>query len=108
MKTEPEFTWSEENKFMKHSKLVFLSAALAAFMLPAAAQSTGTPTEPPTKQQPANPAQRYDNQQDRIAQGIKDGQLTSGEAAQLEKKETQLKNEALKLKKEDGGKLSKQ
>jgi hypothetical protein len=77
-------------------------------MLPAAAQTTPTtPTEPPTQQQ-QNPAARAENQQDRIAQGIKDGQLTSSEAAKLENKEAQINKEAQQMKKADGGKLSKQ
>ena len=45
-------------------------------------QSSGTTTSTPAKQPTI--AERKENQQDRIAQGIKSGQLTAGETAKLE------------------------
>lgn len=77
-------------------------AMLSALSLPVIAQSP-TP-EPPSK--PLSPEQRYDDQQGRIAAGIKDGQLTPSEAAKLEAEETRLKNKAAMLAKQNGGKLT--
>jgi len=90
---------------MKSTKMVMLSAALAAFMMPAVAQTSGA-TQPPVQQPNMAPGQRAENQQDRIARGIDDGQLTSGEAASLESKEAKINNEAAKMKAANGGKLS--
>src|SRR5215471_18163840 len=49
---------------------------------------------------------RAENQQDRIAQGIKSGQLTAGEAANLETKEAHLNKEASTDRKANGGHLT--
>ena len=87
------------------NKFAITVAMLSALSLPALAQSTTPVTEPPIAQT-ENPAARWENQQDRIAQGIKDGQLTPSEAARLEKQEQQLRAEAAKLKAANGGKLS--
>ena len=51
-------------------------------------------------------AQRKENQQDRIAQGIKSGQLTAGETARLEGKESALNQETRDMRSLDGGKLT--
>jgi hypothetical protein len=45
-------------------------------------------------------AQRKENQQDRIAQGVKSGQLTAGETARLETKETQVNRQQNRLSKD--------
>ncbi len=67
------------------SKLILLSAALAIFALPVVAQSTdASANSQPTGQTVQD---RKDNQQDRIAQGVKSGELTAGETSNLEKKE---------------------
>jgi hypothetical protein len=81
-------------------KTVFLSAALAALVLPAAAQSTGDTTSQPAAQKPATIKQRKENQQDRIGNGIQSGQLTAGEAARLEKKEAAVNKEERQMKKD--------
>ncbi len=62
-------------------KISFFSAALAILALPAVAQTTPTPT--PAQTAPAAPTAqsiqgRKENQQDRIANGIQEGQLTAG------------------------------
>jgi hypothetical protein len=49
---------------------------------------------------------RAENQQDRIAQGVKSGQLTAGEAANLETKEAHLNKEASTDRKANGGHLT--
>jgi len=51
--------------------------------------------------------QRRENQQDRIAQGIRSGQLTPGEASKLENKEQGVNREVKGMRQENGGKLSK-
>jgi hypothetical protein len=51
--------------------------------------------------------QRRENQQDRIAQGIRSGQLTPGETAKLENKEQGLNREVKGMRQANGGKLSK-
>jgi hypothetical protein len=60
--------------------------------------------------QPADPktefGQRRENQQDRISQGVKSGQLTAGEASQLEKQEGQVTNEVRADRAANGGKLT--
>jgi hypothetical protein len=48
---------------------------------------------------------RAENQQDRIAQGVKSGQLTAGETARIEKKEAAVNNEIRADRKANGGKL---
>jgi predicted transglutaminase-like cysteine proteinase len=92
-------------------KSLFLGAALAAMLLPAAAQSNTpaantAPTEPPTQQDKATIGERKENQQDRIANGVKSGELTSGEAANLEKKESKLNAETRDMREDNGGKLT--
>ncbi len=57
-------------------------------------------------QQAATIAQRKENQQDRIAQGVKSGQLTAGETARLESKEASLNRETRRDRAADGGKLT--
>ena len=60
----------------------------------------------------ASPAQagqvkkRAENQQDRIAQGVKSGQLTAKETARLETKESRLNQEVRDMRAVNGGKLT--
>ncbi|MGB0035027.1 MAG: hypothetical protein WBP79_06095 [Candidatus Acidiferrales bacterium] len=51
--------------------------------------------------------QRQENQQDRIAQGVKSGQLTAGETAKLEKQQQGINKEVNGMREENGGKLTK-
>jgi hypothetical protein len=51
-------------------------------------------------------AQRKENQQDRIANGVKSGQLTAGETANLENKEAAINGEERADKAANGGKLT--
>jgi hypothetical protein len=83
-----------------NTRIVLCSAALAALMLPAMAQNSNT-TNPP-----ATINQRKENQQDRIANGVASGQLTAGETANLEKKESNLNREEKLMRSEDNGKLT--
>jgi hypothetical protein len=51
--------------------------------------------------------QRKENQQDRIAQGVKSGQLTAGETAHLEKQEAAINHEEKAMRAQDNGHLTK-
>lgn len=51
--------------------------------------------------------QRRENQQDRIAQGIKSGQLTAGETARAEKQQQGINREDAGMREANGGKLTK-
>ena len=51
---------------------------------------------------------RAENQQDRIAQGIKSGQLTAGEAAHLESNEAKINKDVRNDRQANGGKLTPQ
>src|SRR5580704_6508789 len=97
------------------SKLTLLSAALAAFLLPATAQNSST--TPATTSTPASAApgapesanrvdQRENNQQERIANGVKDGALTPSEVSNLEHKESQINTEEQQMKNADHGQLT--
>ena len=52
--------------------------------------------------------ERKENQQDRIAQGVKSGQLTAGETANLEHKEAALNHEIHNDRQANGGTLTPQ
>ena len=83
-------------------KISFLSTALAILALPAVAQST-TPSTPVTG---GTMQDRKENQQDRIANGVKSGELTAGETNNLEKKEGAINQEERDMRKLDNGKLT--
>ncbi|HXW63165.1 MAG TPA: hypothetical protein VEJ45_11235 [Candidatus Acidoferrales bacterium] len=50
--------------------------------------------------------QRRENQQDRIAQGIRSGQLTAGETAKLERQQQSINHEDASMRAANGGKLT--
>jgi hypothetical protein len=87
-------------------RVACLSAALAALMLPAAAQTAPNTVQTPPIPKPPTINQRLENQQDRIAQGINSGQLTAGEAANLETKESAITKEVRADRQANGGKLT--
>src|SRR5260221_2904961 len=72
---------------------VLVSAAGATTVLaqdqPSSQSAPAAATPPPEPEKKADPsiAQRKENQQDRIANGVKSGQLTTGETAHLAMKE---------------------
>ena len=84
------------------TKTLFFNAALAILALPVVAQSN-TPA-PVTGESIQD---RKENQQDRIANGVKSGELTAGETTNLEKKESNLNQEERDMRKLDNGKLTK-
>jgi len=69
-----------------------------------AAPGSGTPSATPA-QKPTIP-QRKENQQDRIAQGVKSGQLTAGETSNLQSKEAAINGETRADRAANGGKLT--
>jgi hypothetical protein len=70
--------------------------------------STSTSTKSTTTAPAPGPtiAQRKENQQDRIANGVKSGQLTAGETANLETKEAAINGETRADRAANGGKLT--
>ena len=86
---------------MKVMNTVLTGAALFVLSAPAIfAQSTTTNDPPQTIQQ------RKENQQDRVAQGVKSGQLTPGETAKLEKQQQGINREESGMREANGGKLT--
>ena len=81
---------------------------------PAPQAQSGSPSTPATPAAAPAPAakpkptiaQRKENQQDRIAQGVKSGQLTAGETANLETKEAAINGETKADRAANGGKLT--
>jgi hypothetical protein len=99
------------------SKITQLLAVLAVgglmFIGSAAAQSSNTSGAGPGVDDPNHPRVnqvngREQNQQNRIANGVKDGQLTPGQAAHLEKGEQRLENNEKRDMAKDNGHLTKQ
>jgi hypothetical protein len=81
---------------------------------PAPQAQSGSPSSPATPATAPAPAakpkptiaQRKENQQDRIAQGVKSGQLTAGETANLETKEAAINGETKADRAANGGNLT--
>jgi len=86
-------------------RFALMSAALAAFTLPVVAQST-QPAPTPAPVTGESIQDRKENQQDRIANGVKSGELTAGETGNLEKKEAAVNQEERDMRKLDNGKLT--
>ena len=80
---------------MKAAKLVLCGAVLIGLAMPAAYAGQG-----------ATINARKENQQDRIANGVNSGQLTSRETANLETKESALSKEEHHMRASDNGKLT--
>ena len=72
------------------------------------AQSQSSPSPATQGSTPSDPTigQRKENQQDRIANGVKSGQLTAGETANLETKEAAINGETRADRAANGGKLT--
>ncbi|HET7150115.1 MAG TPA: hypothetical protein VFI60_01790 [Candidatus Acidoferrum sp.] len=71
-----------------------------------APQSGSSATPAPAEKPKPTVAQRKENQQDRLANGVKSGQLTAGETANLEKKEAAINKETAADRAANGGKLT--
>ncbi len=88
----------------KFSKWSILPAAVLLVGTVTLAQDTSTPGSTPAPQPTVG--QRKENQQDRIAQGVKSGQLTAGETSHLETKEAAINGETRADRAANGGKLT--
>ena len=86
-------------------KLALFAVAATLTLTPAIVFAQTTTTEP-TK--PATINQTKENQQDRIAQGVKAGTLSPAETARLEKQEAGINKEEAGMKAQDNGKLTAQ
>ena len=105
-----KFTW------MKWSALpvaVLMAGSVAMAQDPSSSgsqQPSPAPAATPAPAPEAKPkpaiAQRKENQQDRIANGVQSGQLTAGETANLEKKEAAINKETAADRAANGGKLT--
>jgi hypothetical protein len=78
-----------------------------------ATATPATPAQQPIAKKPTaahygnnKVGQRRENQQDRIAQGVKSGQLTAGETAKLEKQQKGINKQVSKDRKANGGTLT--
>jgi hypothetical protein len=79
-----------------------LAATLILSPMAVFAQAPATTTPAPTINQ------RKENQQDRIAQGVKSGQLTAGETSHIEHQEAGINKEEKGMRAQDNGHLTKQ
>ena len=87
-------------------KITLVRAALAVFALPVVAQSTSTTAQTSTPVTGESIQDRKENQQDRIANGVKSGQLTAGETSRLETKEAAINGETKADRAANGGRLT--
>ena len=90
-----------------------LVLAVGGLMLSSAAAQTTTSGAGAGVVDPNHPRvnqinRREENQQDRIANGVKNGKLTPGQTARLERGEQRLENNEKKDMAKDGGHLTKQ
>jgi hypothetical protein len=98
-------------KWLKWSALplaVVLAGAASSTTVLAQSQSSPSSAQGSSPAPAADPsiAQRKENQQDRIANGVKSGQLTAGETANLETKEAAINGETKADRAANGGKLT--
>lgn len=84
-------------------KNLMFGILMSATLLPLYAQNAA-----PAPENEGRIQQRKENQQDRIAQGVKSGQLTAGETANLEHKEAKVNREVRNDRKANGGTLTAQ
>jgi len=97
---------------VQFSKWTVLPAAVLLLATAAMGQdtnTTSTPTQGTSTSAPATKptiAQRKENQQDRIANGVQSGQLTAGETSKLETKEAAINGETRADRAANGGKLT--
>ncbi len=89
---------------MKTRELMLSAVAVITLCAPSVLAQTTTSTA--TATDPQSIAQRKDNQQDRIAQGIDSDQLTAGETKNLETKEADVNKEEHTMRSEDDGHLT--
>ena len=89
---------------IRFSKWSVLPAAVLLLGTVAFAQDSSTSQTPAST--PGEVAQRKENQQDRIANGVKSGQLTAGETAKLENQQKNINQQVHADRAANGGKLT--
>ena len=89
---------------MNLTKLALIASLTLA---PAAIFAQTTPATPTPGQHDYDINQRKTDQQDRIAQGVKSGQLTAGETGRLEHQEAGINKEERGMRAQDNGHLTK-
>ena len=90
-------------------KSLVLTAAIILSPVVVLAQSAPPPPATPTPgRNDYNINQRKVDQQDRIGNGVKSGQLTAGETSHLEKQESAINHEEHAMRTQDNGHLTKQ
>jgi hypothetical protein len=92
---------SQYSKWFVLPAAVLLLGSVVLAQDPSSGQSASS-----TPAKPADIAQRKENQQDRIANGVQSGQLTAGETANLENKEAAINGETRADRAANGGKLT--
>ena|ERR1700761_2392219 len=92
---------------MKPKKLALIAILTIAPAAVIAQTATPPPTPTPGKND-YNINQRKGDQQQRIANGVKSGQLTAGETSHLEKQEAGINKEERGMRAQDNGHLTKQ
>ena len=99
---------SKVSKWMVLPVAVLMLGTVALAQDSSSTSSTSSQTSSSTTSSQAKPtvAQRKENQQDRIANGVKSGQLTAGETANLESKEAAINGETRADRAANGGKLT--
>jgi hypothetical protein len=105
-----KFTWMKWSA-LPVAVLLAGGVAMAQDQTPSQSQSGSTapaaaPAATPAPAAKPTVAQRKENQQDRIAQGVKSGQLTAGETSKLETKEAAINGETKADRAANGGKLT--
>jgi hypothetical protein len=93
-------------KWMVLPAAVLLAGSMAFAQDQSSSGSSGQSSTPASTPKPGEVAQRKENQQDRIANGVKSGQLTAGETANLESKEAAINGETRADRAANGGKLT--
>ena len=93
---------------MKLATLALTAAAFTASLIIAPAATLAQAPATANTDTHATINQRKENQQDRIAQGVKSGQLTAGETARLEHQEAGINKEEAGMRAQDNGHLTKQ
>jgi hypothetical protein len=92
---------------MKTKALILSGAApIAALLITMSAPVVSAQSSTPSTVNGQTIQERKENQQDRIAQGVNSGQLTAGETANLETKESALNKEEHTMRSEDDGHLT--
>jgi hypothetical protein len=91
---------------MKFTWMKWTAIPVAVLMAGGVALAQSSSTSSQSSQSQPTVAQRKENQQDRIANGVQSGQLTAGETGNLESKEAAINQETRADRAANGGKLT--